>query len=127
MSLKCCGLGVFLLLLSSPVLAQDKVTFAGKWAGEWKNSIGEKGTGTLTLKEGDAGKVSATWGDDLVQLTGKRVNKNTIELQGKTDARSFQGIATVKGDTLTLKLLITRLGADREGAFDSTATLKRNK
>jgi hypothetical protein len=118
------GLGVLVVLLSTTALVsgQDTVSFAGKWAGKWHNSLGETGTDTLDLKEDEEGKVSGTWTEGI-RVTGKRVNKNTIEFQAKTTTLSYQATATVKGGTMTVKYLATRLGT--EGAYDGSATLKR--
>jgi hypothetical protein len=102
--------------------AQDKVSFAGKWKGEWKNSAGETGRDTLALREDSDGSLSGKWTGD-VALTGRRVNRNTLELRGATRTRSYQLTATVQGGVMTLKYLVTRL--DAEGAYDGESILQR--
>jgi hypothetical protein len=104
--------------------AQDRISFAGKWVGEWKNSLGEKGKDSLEVEEDADGKLSGLWTGDI-KVTGKRINKNTIELQGKTKNTSYQITATIKGNVLTLKYLAARL--NEEGAYDGEAQLKRKE
>src|SRR5688572_17343277 len=87
--------GAFLVLaVTTLVSAADTVSLAGKWTGNWTNSLGEKGKSTLDLSEDANGNLSGTW--DGVKVTGKRVNKNTIEMKGKNEKRSYQLTITVK-------------------------------
>jgi hypothetical protein len=99
------------------------VSFAGKWSGRWANSLGEKGESKLELTEGRDGKVTGTW--DGIEVTGKRINKNTIELQGRTKEGSYQMTGTISGGEFTLKYLVARL--DKDGSYDGKATYSRDR
>ncbi len=98
-------IGLVLLGLVNTANAQD-VSFAGKWVGTWKNSLNENGNSLLVLKN-DGGKFTGTW-DDTVVTSGKRINKNTVELQAKSSEHTYQITATIndKG-VMNLKYLAT--------------------
>lgn len=99
--------------------SQDRPTLGGKWSGPWTNSLGEKGVSTLKLSEDSAGKLRGIW--DGIEVSGKRTDRNTIELQGKTKTRSYQVTGTITDGTMTLKYVATRLDAD--GSYDGQSTL----
>jgi hypothetical protein len=107
--------------LATCVHAQDTTSFAGKWAGPWTNSLGEKGDSNLKLTEDADGVLTGTW--DGVKVKGERINKNTIELRGKNETRSYQLTCTVKGGKMEMKYVVTRL--NMEGSYDGKATLTR--
>jgi hypothetical protein len=98
------------------------VVFAGKWTGQWSNSLGETGKDSLVLTEDKDGNVSGTW-TEMVELKGKRVNPTTVELNGKTDKRSYQLTATVQDGVMHVKYVVTRL--NMQGSYDGQATLKK--
>ena len=113
---------VVALALVQAARADDKVAFAGKWAGTWSNSLGETGDDTLTLTEDEDGNLTGTWTGD-VPVSGSRTNRNSFELKGKTKNRSYQITGAVKNGVLNLKYVVTRLNMD--GSYDGKATLKR--
>ncbi len=110
-----------LLFTLIQVSAQDAMPVTGSWAGTWKNNLGQTGTDTLILNEEAGGKVHGTW-SGYVEVSGKRVNKNTIELQGSTATLSYQITAVVKEGKMTMKYLVARL--DSAGAYDGSSTLQ---
>src|SRR6185436_14503939 len=52
-------------------------------------------------------------------LREKKNNKNTIELRGKNERRSYHLTCTVNGESMRLKYVVTRL--DSDGSFDGSA------
>jgi hypothetical protein len=102
--------------------AQDAVDFAGRWSGTWTNSLGERGDDTLTLTEDDEGNLSGRW-SGTVDVRGRRVNRNTIELRGRTQSRSYQITATIAEGSLSMKYLVSRLDAD--GSYDGSSRFTR--
>jgi hypothetical protein len=116
---------VFLFLLTPVVFAEEAPSFAGKWTGPWKNTLGESGTSQLALAEAADGKLSGTWDD--VKVTGKRVSKNIIELHGKTDQRSYRMLATLDGDTMTFLYVCASKVAKEGGTYSGEVSLKPAK
>jgi hypothetical protein len=115
-------LGVLLLLAPIPKThAQDQVDFAGTWSGNWKNSLGEAGSLTMTLSEDGSGHFTGQWDD--VKVTGRRTNANTLELRGKKPTRSYHYTATIKNGMMHITYITTRL--DSEGSYTGQSTLKR--
>jgi hypothetical protein len=98
-----------------------RLVLGGMWEGDFSNSLGEKGKSILELLDDEGGRLSGTW--DKVALKGRRVNANTVELEGKNASRSYQMTGTLSGDTLTLRYLVTRLNAS--GSYEGKARLVR--
>jgi len=107
--------------LANSVVAQDATSFAGKWAGPWTNSLGEKGDSSLKLTEDSDKVLTGTW--DGIEVKGKRSNNNTIELRGKNATRSYHLTCTVKDGEMKMKYVVTRL--NMEGSYDGKATLTK--
>jgi hypothetical protein len=114
---------VVVLALQPRASVDDKVAFAGKWSGTWSNSVGQTGDDTLVLTEDEDGNLSGTWTGE-VEVTGKRVNRNSFELQGKTAKRSYQITGAVKDGTLALKYIVTRL--DSDGHYDGKSKMTQD-
>lgn len=116
-------LGVVLLTpaTQSRVFAQDQVDFAGTWSGTWKNSTGESGKMTMTLTEDEKGNFTGRWDD--VEVSGRRKNRNTLELSGSKPTRSYQYTATIKNGTMSMTYIVTRINMD--GSYTGSCTLKR--
>jgi hypothetical protein len=112
---------VVVLAVVQVARADDTLSLTGRWAGDWSNSLGESGKSTLTLREDEDGGLTGTW--DGVDVTGKRTNGNTIELQGKNEKRSYQLTATVKNGVIKMKYVVTRL--DSDGSYDGKVTLTK--
>ncbi len=117
-----CLLVMVILALISPANALETVTFAGRWTGQWSNSLGESGADSLVLSENEDGKLSGAW-TGTVEVSGNRVNTNTAELRGRTNLRSYQITATVKADEVALNYTVTRL--DSPGSYHGKALLTR--
>jgi hypothetical protein len=113
---------VFLIIPAT--LAFSSGVFSGKWKGEWKNSLGESGPDSLVLKEHDNGLVKGLWTGE-VEVSGSRINANSIQLRGKTATRSYQITATLDEDKdeMDLKYMVTRLNA--EGSYYGSSKLYR--
>lgn len=118
---KCLAVAMVWAAGAGVVLSQDAASFAGQWAGNWRNSLGEKGNSSITLSENSSGQISGTW--DGVSVYGKRSNKTAFELTGKNKERSYQMTGTLESGLLTLKYTVTRLNMD--GSYSGEATLKR--
>lgn len=114
---------IVILALVCTAFGSDRESFAGKWTGQWSNSLGERGDDSLVLTEDSNGKLSGVWTDE-VAVSGKRINRNTIELQGQTAARSYQITATVIGNEMVMKYMATRLNSS--GSYDGQSRLIRN-
>jgi hypothetical protein len=114
-------MAVVIFLMAQAVLAFG-ADFAGEWRGEWRNSLGESGPDSLVLSEDYQGNLSGLWTNE-VRVTGRRLNPNTIELQGQTSNRSYQITATVEHGEMHLRYMATRL--DGAGSYRGRARLFR--
>jgi hypothetical protein len=116
-------IAIFLLLIQT-TLAVSAGVFSGRWKGEWRNSLGESGPDSLVLKEHDNGLVKGLWTGE-VEVSGSRINANSIQLRGQTAARSYQITATLDEDKdeMDLKYMVTRLNA--EGSYYGSSKLYR--
>lgn len=112
---------VLVVGLATCASAQDPINIAGKWSGPWSNSLGEKGESSLKLGEDADGLIAGTW--DGVKVQGKRINRNTVELRGKNETRSYQLTCTVTDGRMQMRYVVTRL--NMEGSYDGKATLTR--
>jgi hypothetical protein len=113
---------VFLSALMTPAFGAG--VFSGEWKGQWKNSLGESGPDSLFLREHQNGVIKGLWTGE-VEVTGFRVNANTIELKGQTATRSYQVTATLDEDRdeMDLKYMVTRLNA--AGSYFGSSKLYR--
>lgn len=100
----------------------DWVPFAGQWYGRWSNNLGESGDDSLVLKEDQNGNISGVWTNE-VSVSGRRINGNTIELQGWTATRFYQMTVTATGNEITMQYTATRLNSS--GSYRGTARLFR--
>ena len=114
---------MIILVLAHTAFGNDWPSFAGQWTGQWSNSLGERGDDSLVLTEDSNGNLSGLWTNE-VTVSGRRINRNTIELQGQTAARSYQITATVKGDELIMQYIATRLNGS--GSYHGRARFIRN-
>ncbi len=114
---------IVVLALVCTAFGNDRESFAGQWKGQWSNSLGERGDDSLVLKEDSNGKLSGVWTNE-VALSGRRINRNTLELQGQTETRSYQITATVIGNEMVMQYLSTRLNSS--GSYNGTSRLIRN-
>jgi hypothetical protein len=115
---------VFLVSFMNP--ASGAGLFSGGWKGQWENSLGERGLDSLSLKEHHDGTIKGLWTNE-VEVSGFRVNANTIELRGQTNNRSYQITATLDEDRdeMNLKYMVTRLNAS--GSYFGSSKLYRVK
>jgi hypothetical protein len=111
---------IVILALVCTAFGNDRESFAGQWTGQWSNSLGERGDDSLVLKEDSNGKLSGVWTNE-VAVSGRRINRNTIELQGQTGTRSYQITATVIGNEMVMQYLSTRLNSS--GSYNGTSRL----
>ena len=106
----------------APEALNDWVPFAGQWYGRWSNNLGESGDDSLVLKEDQNGNLSGIWTNE-VPVSGRRINGNTIELQGWTATRSYLMTVTATGNEITMQYTATRLNSS--GSYRGTARLFR--
>ena len=117
--LTCMGVGC---TPATVMAAQDEWrSVAGEWTGHYSNSVGEKGETSLSLREREDGTLRGTW--DGVEVRGRRVNQDTIELRGETATRSYQITGTRDGRAMELKYIATRLNSS--GTYEGNARLHR--
>lgn len=117
-----CFVGMLLGVITSSTVAQEKVSFGGRWFGPWKNSNNDTGEDWLILKE-DGKSLKGTWGD--VTVEGMRKNANTFELEGKTSSRNYSMIGTFENDAIKLTYIVSKRG--EPGSYKGTAHLTRKK
>lgn len=86
--------------------------FTGRWAGEWRNSLGESGANSLVLREDREGTLKGLWTGEI-EVSGNRINADSLEWRGRTTTRSCQITATLDRDhnEMHLKYFVTRLNA----------------
>ncbi len=121
---RCIGIAVCLLGSASPASAQD-AKFIGKWTGSYKNSLGDSKSGSiLELKEDGAGKFTGTW-DEIFITGGKRKNKDTIDLVGKSTEHSYQITANLADGVLKVNFLATN--TKTKGTYTGDAQFERKK
>ena len=96
--------------------------FAGKWTGEWSNSLGEYGNDSLVLSEDANGNLRGLWSDD-VPVSGQITGSNTASLVGQTATRAYDIWARVDGDRMTLQYTATRL--DAAGSYSGESRFTR--
>jgi hypothetical protein len=98
--------------------------FTGRWEGEWRNSLGESGTDSLALREDREGTLNGLWTGEI-EVSGNRINADSIELRGRTATRSYQITATLDRDRdeMHLKYIVTRLNAG--GSYQGASRLLR--
>jgi hypothetical protein len=115
---------VAILIMVQITLAFGAGVFSGHWKGEWRNSLGERGADSLVLREHRDGTLNGLWTGE-VEVSGNRINSNTIELRGQTATRSYQITATLDGDRdeMDLKYIVTRLNAG--GSYHGSSRLYR--
>jgi hypothetical protein len=106
----------------APEAFNDWVHFAGQWYGRWSNNLGESGDDSLVLKEDQNGNISGVWTNE-VPVSGRRINGNTVELQGWTATRSYQMTVIATGNEITMQYTATRLNSS--GSYRGTARLFR--
>ncbi|MBA4417197.1 MAG: hypothetical protein C0392_04710 [Syntrophus sp. (in: bacteria)] len=114
---------MIILALAHTVFGNDWIPFAGQWTGQWSNTLGERGDDSLVLTEDQNGNLNGIWTNE-VTVSGRRINQNTIELQGQTTARSYQITATVNGDEMIMQYIATRLNGS--GSYRGRARFIRN-
>jgi hypothetical protein len=97
-----------ILIIVQTTLAFGAGVFSGHWKGEWRNSLGESGADSLIKREHRDGTLNGLWTGE-VEVSGNRINSNTIELRGQTATRSYQITATLDGDRdeMDLKYIVT--------------------
>ena len=74
---------------------QQVTSFNGRWSGPWTSSLGGKGTSYLKLTTDANGVLSGTW-DDVKEIKGRRVDKNTIVLQEKMQTAATRSPAPLR-------------------------------
>ena len=123
MKLHCLLLATVFLVPLPTARAQDHAVFVGRWTGDWKNSLGDSGKSTLDLNRSGPTRFSGTW--DGVPVSGRRTNPNSVELDGRTKARSYRITLTVRNGTMDLTYIVTRL--DSSGSYTGSSTLRRDR
>ena len=113
-----------ILIMLHTTLAFGSGIFSGKWEGEWRNSLGERGEDSLVLREHRDGTLHGIWTGEI-EVSGSRINPNTVELRGQTAARSYQITATLDmdRDEMHLKYIVTRMNAG--GSYHGSSRLYR--
>jgi len=115
-------LAAFVILsLTDPALVQGS-DFAGKWTGEWSNSLGESGNDSLVLSEEANGNLSGLWSNE-VTVSGQLTGSDTASLVGQTATRDYRIRARVEGDRMTLTYSAARLNA--EGSYNGESRFTR--
>lgn len=114
---------ILILVLAHTAFGNNWTSFSGQWTGQWSNSLGEQGDDSLVLTEDANGNLSGVWTNE-VAVSGRRINRNTLELQGQTAARSYQITATVRGNEMVMKYMSTRLNGS--GSYHGKARFIRN-
>jgi hypothetical protein len=102
-----------LVVLALPAVAafgqglSGKVSFAGDWSGTWKNSVGESGEETLSLKEKADGTLTGVWSGDI-HVKGERLGKNTFYFEADTGKRFYRCAGQVEDGVLKLNYSASR-------------------
>jgi hypothetical protein len=112
--------GVLLLLLLAPLAAFAAHHVNGTWQLDVTLGDGQGGSATLTLQEGDGGKLTGKYNGALgeVELTGK-VDGNNVEVSFESQAGAVTYKGTVTGDTIEGTCTYGQLG---EGTFKGKKT-----
>jgi hypothetical protein len=113
-----------ILFLIPNALVIGTGAFTGRWEGEWRNSLGETGADSLALREDPDGTLNGIWTNEI-EVSGNRINDNTLELRGRTATRSYQITATLNREKneLDLKYMVTRLNTS--GFYHGSSRLYR--
>jgi hypothetical protein len=112
------------LLFLHPTLAQAGSSFAGRWTGQYVNSVGDRGDDTLVLEEDRDGRLRGTWTGNI-EVFGRRIDENTAELHGRTQTREYRITLRRHHDGLTLHYVARRLDAPGEYKGESHFTRDR--
>lgn len=113
---------VYRLVEGSSAPPPKTSSFSGTWVGRWENSLKEQGEDTIVLAEDDRGNLHGNWSGN-VAVKGRKTSATTAELSGQTTTRSYQIIATIDGNVMTLNYSVKRLNAS--GGYEGISRLRR--
>ncbi len=95
---------------------------SGQWTGKWSNSLGEQGDETLEITDDGVGNFQGTW-SGTIKITGKWLNKTSVEFSGQTSTRAYQAQGNLQGSTLIINYTATRLNTS--GTYTGQESLTR--
>ncbi len=82
------------LLVGAGLARADEVPISGKWVGKYRNSKGESGDDSLTVREARDGTLRGTWGEIAIEK-GERLGDNIFLWQGQQEGRHYIVVARV--------------------------------
>jgi hypothetical protein len=113
-----------ILILIPDALVFGTGAFTGRWEGEWRNSLGETGADSLALREDPDGTLNGIWTSEI-EVSGNRINANTVELRGRTATRSYQITATLNREKNELELIYIFTRLNTSGSYQGSSRLYR--